>query len=236
MHCSALINSCPRARALFKTHTNESVKKPSAVRFVWLEMARQINNHLTSIEAIARHEDDFNPLTRKKLISIFEESYNDLKLELALIIDAGTDVVKLCYQQKGDGFLAPTACSHWQSVMLRLSSIADENVPIVERLQYLPITDAMLKDLIPIEADRVGKMKTLVNMVIPLHKKMVYNTKNRMESTLSILRPCRVFNYEFIGSTRLNALREEIEQLQRIPSCIRIMQKATKEPVAILAP
>ena len=228
MHWSALINSCPRARALFKTHTNESVKKPSAVRFVWLEMARQINNHLTSIEAIARHEDDFNPLTRKKLISIFEESYYDLKLELALIIDAGTDVVKLCYQQKGDGFLASTACSHWQSVMLRLSSIADENVPIVERLQYLPITDAMLKDLIRIEADRVGKMKTLVNMVIPLHKKMVYNTKNRMESTLSILRPCRVFNYEFIGSTRLNGSEKKSSNYSGFPFVFVLCRKRLK--------
>ena len=46
---------------------------------------------------------------------------------------------------------------------------------------------------------------------------MVYDTKNRMESTLNTLRACRGFNYEFVGSTPLNALREEIEQLQRIP-------------------
>ena len=75
------------------------------------------------------------------MVYILEESYKVLKLELAMIIDVGTDVVKLCYQQEGDGFLAPTAYSHWQNVMLRLSNIADENVPIVEKFQYLPITD-----------------------------------------------------------------------------------------------
>ena len=60
---------------------------------------------------------------------------------------------------------------------------------------------------------------------------MVYDTKNRMESTLNVLGACRVLNYEFVGSTPLNALREKIEQLQRISSCIRIMHKLRDEVV-----
>ena len=46
--------------------------------------------------------------------------------------------------------------------MLRLSNIADETVPIVERFQYLPITDALLKELIPIVADREERMKKII--------------------------------------------------------------------------
>ena len=56
--------------------------------------------------------------------------------------------------------------------MLRLSNIADENVPIVERFQYLPITDAMLKELIPIVADREERMKKLLKISFPLYKNM----------------------------------------------------------------
>ena len=58
---------------------------------------------------------------------------------------------------------------------------------------------------------------------------MVYDTKNRMELALNVLGACRVLNYEFVGSTPLNALRKKIEQLQRIFSCIRIMQKLRDE-------
>ena len=133
-------------------------------------MAKQIHTHFSTVEAIAGHEDGFNPETRKEIVHIVEESYAELKLKLAMIIDVGTDVVKLCYQQEGDGFLAPTAYSHWQSVMSRLSNIADETVPIVERFLYLPITDAMLRELIPTAADREEIMKHLLKMTYPLHE------------------------------------------------------------------
>ena len=100
-HWSAMINSCPRMRSLFKTLTNESIKKPSAVRwFVWFEMAKQIHYTFPSVEAIINHEDDFCPETRNKLRFILEEYYADLRLEIALIIDIERD---------GDGFLAPTS-------------------------------------------------------------------------------------------------------------------------------
>ena len=39
----------------------------------------------------------------------------------------------------------------------------------------------------------------------------------------------RVLSFEFVANTPLNALGEEVEQLSRIPSCIRIMQKLRDE-------
>ena len=54
----------------------------------------------------------------------------------------------------------------------------------MEKFQYLPITDAMLKELIPIAADREERMKKLLEITFPLYKKMVYDTKNRMGPTL----------------------------------------------------
>ena len=99
-------------------------------------------------------------------------------------------------------------------------------------VQYLPITDVMLKELIPIEADRVEKLKGLIKKVAPLYQKMIFDTNNRMDSTLNMLRACRILNYKFFASTSLNALIEEIEQLQRIPSCITVMQKMREELVS----
>ena len=61
---------------------------------------------------------------------------------------------------------------------------------------------------------------------------MIFDTNNRMDSTLNMLRACRILNYKFFVSTPLNALIEEIEQLQRIPSCITLMQKLRDELVS----
>ena len=214
-HWSALINSCPRVRSLFKTLTNESVKKPSAVRwFVWLEMARQILNTFVSVEAIIHHEDGFNPETRKKMRAILEESNTDLRLELALIVDVGTNVVKLCYHQEGDGFLVPTSYDHWNSVMDEITNIAAVNKSVVEKLHYLPLTDRLARELIPNEEERVEKMKEMIDKVTPSQQKMSFDTTNRMGSTLIVLRACRVLNYQFVSNTPLNALKDESEQLQ----------------------
>ena len=38
-------------------------------------------------------------------IQSWNKGNTDLRLELALIVDVGANVVKLCYQQEGDGYL-----------------------------------------------------------------------------------------------------------------------------------
>eukprot|EP00596_Hydrurales_sp_CCMP1899_P005209 CAMPEP_0119035962 /NCGR_PEP_ID=MMETSP1177-20130426/3286_1 /TAXON_ID=2985 /ORGANISM="Ochromonas sp, Strain CCMP1899" /LENGTH=724 /DNA_ID=CAMNT_0006994953 /DNA_START=56 /DNA_END=2227 /DNA_ORIENTATION=- len=229
-HWATLINSCPRVRSLYKTLSNEAVKKPSAVRwFVWLEMAQQILSTFVSVESIVYHEDGFNPETRNKMKSILEESKIDLRLELALIVDVGTEVVQLCYHQEGDGFLAPTSYDHWNSVMNGLSNIVEVNKSVLEKLDYLPLTDQLSRELIPNDEERVEKMKVLIDKVVPLYRKMSYDTRERMDPTLNLFRACRVLNYKFVSNTPLNALRNEIEQLQRIPSCIRTMHKLREE-------
>ena len=43
-------------------------------------------------------------------------------------------------------------------------------------VDYLPITDVMLKELIPIEADTGEKLKELIKKVTPLYKKMIFET------------------------------------------------------------
>ena len=57
-------------------------------------------------------------------------------------------------------------------------------------------------------------MKEMIDKVTPLQQKMSFDTTNRMGSTLSVLRACRVLNYQFVSNTPLNALKDESEQLQ----------------------
>ena len=91
--------------------------------------------------------------------AILEESNTDLRLELSLILDVGTNVFILCYHKEGDGFLAPTSYDHWSSVMDELSNIAAVNQSVVEKLHYLPLTDRLARELIPNAEERVEKMK-----------------------------------------------------------------------------
>ena len=69
----------------------------------------------------------------------------------------------------------------------------------------------------------------MIDKVILLQQKMSFDTTNRMGSTLSVLRACRVLNYQFVSDTSLNALKDEIEQLQRIPSCILMIERRVRK-------
>ena len=48
-------------------------------------------------------------------------------------------------------------------------------------------------------------MKEMIDKVTPLQQKMSFDTTNRMGSTLSVLRACRVLDYQFVSNTPLNA-------------------------------
>ena len=113
--------------------------------------------------------------------------------------------------------------------MDEITNIAAVNKSVVEKLHYLPLTDRLARELIPNEEERVEKMKEMIDKVTPLQQKMSFDTTNRMGSTLSVLRACRVLNYQFVSNTPLNALKDEIEQLQRIPSCILTIHRLREE-------
>ena len=83
--------------------------------------------------------------------------------------------------------------------------------------------------LIPNEEERVEKMKEMIDKVTPLQQKMSFDTTNRMGSTLSVLRACRVSNCQFVSNTPLNALKNEIQQLRRISSCILKIHRLREE-------
>ena len=69
----------------------------------------------------------------------------------------------------------------------------------------------------------------MIDKVTHLQQKMTFDTTNQMSSTLSVLRACRVLNYQFVSNTPLNALKDEIEQLQRIPSCILMIERRVRK-------
>ena len=113
--------------------------------------------------------------------------------------------------------------------MDEISNITAVNKSVVEKLYYLPFTDRLARELIPDEDEWVEKMKEMIDKVTPLQQKMSFGTTDRMGSTLSVLRACRVLNYQFIPNTLLNALKDEIQQLRRIPSCILTIHRLREE-------
>jgi hypothetical protein len=51
----------------------------------------------------------------------------------------------------------------------------------------------------------------------PVHEKIFTDTNSRLQTSLNILRACRLFNYQFVAETSLLALQEEIDLLAVIP-------------------
>lgn len=72
-------------------------------------------------------------------------------------------------------------------------------------------------------------MKVLMGKIIQLHKEMLHDSNERMKEILCILRARRLSNHRFASNTSLNALKNEVQQLQRLPWCVRKIQKLRDE-------
>ena len=127
----ALFSRSPAARLAWKAQTGKSVKSFSATRW-WsiFEVQEQMLVHFGDILPFLR-ECEYSPAARQHLLDILEnrsaDDSNDLlKIELAVVIDAGKIFVEKTYTLEGDGLLAFDAYNHLQEVA---TSAADRSYP-----------------------------------------------------------------------------------------------------------
>ena len=87
--------------------THEEGVTINSVRFYnWYENASQIRRFYSVVLQLAENEALGCDTTRAKLRTLLVTHAATLKLELALLGDAATDLVKACYSTEGDNFLA----------------------------------------------------------------------------------------------------------------------------------
>ena len=105
----SLFSRSPKARLAWRSYCGRAVPTHSETRW-WSrwEVTKQILEGYPDVEGFLRSSDNLSPATVRKLLEILNDSVKkvQLRIELAVIIDAGELFVKRTYNLEGDGPLA----------------------------------------------------------------------------------------------------------------------------------
>jgi len=218
---SAMITVSYTARQLFKEFAEESAVSTSEVRwYTWFEDINQIFQKAAAVSYVVNHESEFSQSNRDAMreMLIDADALNNLRIELALGVDCGVKLVKLCYAQEGDAmFLCVNTYDHWYSVLEHLKEITAD-VTSIDRLRVLlPTSNTIVQGVYDNSIGRQNvELRNGAKKLLPVYEKMSSDTSNRLSSTLDILRVCRLFGFKFIASVDLEALEAEIYKVSFI--------------------
>ena len=102
----SLFSRSPKARLAWRSYCGRAVPTHSETRWwsTW-EVTKQILEGYLDVEGFLRSSDNLSPATVRKLLEILNDSVKkvQLRIELAVIIDAGELFVKGTYNLEGDG-------------------------------------------------------------------------------------------------------------------------------------
>ena len=94
------------ARLVWRERTGQSIRTFSETRW-WSkrEVLRQVSEYFGDVEPFLRENDKVSPANRRSLLEIFNDprSCQDLRFELAALVDAGVHFVNATYYLEGDG-------------------------------------------------------------------------------------------------------------------------------------
>ena len=94
------------ARLVWRERTEQSIHTFSDTRWwsKW-EVLNQVVNYFGYVEPFLRENEEICPANRQHLLEIFDDpqTCQDLRVELAAIVDAGVHFVKATYYLEGDG-------------------------------------------------------------------------------------------------------------------------------------
>lgn len=217
---SQMMHTSGYAKSLFKRLSGNTVLNENEVRwYSWCEIIIQIGDNMGACQDVIHCPDEFADASRRTLRNILVANSDDLVLEIALIKDVGSELIKLCYFQEGDGFLCVTTFGHWEKILALLKILSDDRLPLANKVVLLPTLDLKAQGIAgPNPQLYARKMVETLRKVIPVYEKMVYDSSHRMEPTLALLRGLRLLNFEFVGNTNILALQTEWIQLCRIPA------------------
>lgn len=107
------------ANLLWRERTGQAMKSHSKTRWwsKW-EVLKLVSEYFGDVLPFLEENVDLSPVTRQHLLDIFEDPQDlqDLRLELAVIVDAGVHFVKSTYNLEGDGPLIFSCYEHLSAV------------------------------------------------------------------------------------------------------------------------
>ena len=126
----SLFSRSHTARLLWKERTGISMNSQSETRWwsKW-EILRQVADFFGDVEPFLRENETICPANRQHLLNIIDnpQDLQDLRLELAAIVDAGVYFVKATYYLEGDG---PLIFSCYEKLSAVSQAVAVGHYPI----------------------------------------------------------------------------------------------------------
>ena len=218
-----------KVRAAARRALGEAGMKNHAIR--WMAQYRtavQVATNYHSIKNIIMNEDvgcDSLMATLKGILDRPAENGNPsseevLRLELALIKDAGEPIAQFCNYFEGDGFLAPYAYDSWNKLNDHLRIVIDRftdvDYPSTCRDTALEIAPGNIEVQLTL-------LRTTVAKAVVVMDKLESDSLTRFRDTLKILRGCRLLGYQFVKDATYEALIEEVQFVQLIPMAVPLI-------------
>ena len=148
-YVASLVSRSAQWRGNFARRAGTPPLSKSNVRwYSEFKLARQVFQHLGLIEELARDDEAGGDEIRKNLLNILDRLPNEnylsgaleLKLELAMLIDAVQPLVILCYNNEGDTALkCATAFDEWMVTLdhLQKASGQDGSQPLLPNVREI---------------------------------------------------------------------------------------------------
>ena len=119
------------ARLVWREKTGQSIRTCSDTRWwsKW-EVLKQVLELFADVEPFLRENEEICPANRRHLLEIFDnpQSCQNLRLELAALIDAGVHFVNATYYLEGDG---PLIFSCYERLSAVAQAVAVDHYPNV---------------------------------------------------------------------------------------------------------
>ena len=140
-----------------------------------------------------------------------------LRLELAIIKDAGEPIAHFCNHFEGDGFLAPYAFDSWNNLNRHMRNVVHRYMEV----DCVSACTAVAAQIAPNNLPRQQELiqQTVAKAVVVLEK-IESDSLTRFKDTLQVLRGCRLVGYQFVKDTTYEALEEEIVFIQHLPVAV----------------
>lgn len=194
---------------------------PKVRWFGWRDVACQMDKWIDQVVEVLHNANIGSPALRANLLDLIEENYDELRLELALIVDVGERLAVACYNLEGDGFLAPYAFDTFQE-MLSLGDMYTARGENADDLPQLPKVEALLAQMFPHNQQQQRELLlATARKAEACFDKVRDDFTYRLQGEMSLYRGCRLLQPYFVAVNNLEALEEELVFLEALPHVVR---------------
>lgn len=147
--------------------------------------------------------------SRATLRDYILEHKDDILLELSIIQDACQSMVLMTYNMESDGFNAPLAYNAWEDLIAQGKSVTGRNAAAAP--PAAPSVRTMCLRLFPNNAvlQQQQFSTTVAKAQLP-YDKLMADGRERINTTITAYRACRMFNCYWVISVPNGAILEEL--------------------------